>query len=93
MIQMNLFPICTKQVQTHRYRDKTCGCQGEGVGERDDWEFGISGWKVFYIECINNKVLLCNTGKYIQYPITKHNGKEKNRISLKLCPGSMLLLC
>ena len=42
----------------------------------------------------NNKVLLYNTGKYIQYPVTNHNGKEKkNRISLKLCSGSMLLLC
>ena len=31
MIQMTLV---TKQEHTHRHRDKTCGCQGEGeVGE------------------------------------------------------------
>ena len=27
------------------------------------------------IECIN-KVLLYNTGNYIQYPVINHNGKE-----------------
>ena len=25
---------------------------------------------------INNKVLLCSTGHYVQYPVIKHNGKE-----------------
>ena len=25
---------------------------------------------------INNKVLLCSTGNYIQYLVIKHNGKE-----------------
>ena len=29
-----------------------------------DWEFGV------------NKILLYSTGKYIQYPVVNHNGKE-----------------
>ena len=50
--------------------------KGEGVGGGMDWEFGISRCKLLYIEWINNKVLLCSTGNYIQYPVINHNGKE-----------------
>ena len=37
------------------------------VGRRrgKDWEFGISRYKLLYIEWINNKVLLYSTGNYI----------------------------
>ena len=35
----------------------------EGHGERMDWDFGISRYKLFYTEGINNKVLLYSTGK------------------------------
>ena len=28
--------LSTKQKQTHRHRDQTCGCQGGG-GEREGW--------------------------------------------------------
>ena len=49
-------------------------------GERDeggiDWEFGISRYKLLYIEWINNKVLLYSTENYIQYPVINHNRKE-----------------
>ena len=45
--------------------------KGEG-----EWEFGISRYKLLYIGWINNKVLLCSTENYIQYPVTNHNGKE-----------------
>ena len=41
-----------------------------------DWEFGISRCKLLYIGWINNKVLLYSTGKYIQYPVINHHGKE-----------------
>ena len=43
---------------------------------RADWEFGISRCKLVYIGWINNKVLLYNPGKYTQYPVINHNGKE-----------------
>ena len=74
MTQLNL-PM--KQKQTHRHREQTCGCQGgDGVGREMDWELGISRCKPLYREWINNKVLQYSTGKYIQYPVINHNGKE-----------------
>ena len=44
MIQINL---STKQKQTHRHREQTCGCQGgRGDEEGTDWEFGVSRLKL-----------------------------------------------
>ena len=40
-----------------------------------DWEFGISGCKLSYINWIN-RVLLHSTGNYIQHPVINHSGKE-----------------
>ena len=71
MTQMHL---STRQKQTNRHKEQTCGCQGDGGGM--DWEFGISRCKLLYIEWKNNKVLLYSTGNYIQYPGINHNGKE-----------------
>ena len=51
----------------------------EGGGGGIDWEFGISRCQLLYIEWINNKVLLCSTGNYIQYPVINHNGKEHEK--------------
>ena len=39
----------------------------QGIPGKKDWEFGISICKLLYVEWINNKVLLCGTGNYIQY--------------------------
>ena len=39
MMQMNL---STKQKQTHRHREQTCGWR-EGGGRGTDWEFGFDG--------------------------------------------------
>ena len=66
--------VSTKQKQTHRYIEQTCGYQGVGGG--NDWEFGISRCKLLYRGWINSKVLLYGTGNYIQYPVINHNGKE-----------------
>ena len=41
-----------------------------------DWEFGVGRRKLLYLEWINNKLLMCSTGNYIQYPIINYN--EKN---------------
>ena len=30
----------TKQKQTHRHREQTCGCQGGEGGAGMEWEFG-----------------------------------------------------
>ena len=45
MTQMN---ISTKQKQTHRYTEQTCGYQAWGRdGGGKDWEFGINRCKIY----------------------------------------------
>ena len=44
MTQKNL---STKQKQTHRCREQTCGCPGQGVM---DWEFGINRCKLYRMD-------------------------------------------
>ena len=39
-------------------------------------ELEISRYKLLNTEKMNNKVLLYNTGNYIEYPVIDHNGKE-----------------
>ena len=41
-----------------------------------DWEFGISRYKLLYIEWISNKFLMYSTENYIQYPVISHNKRE-----------------
>ena len=83
MIQVNL---SVKQKQTHRQREQTWDRQREWCGGGMDWEFGISRCKLLYIEWINNKVLVCNTGNYIQYPVISHNRKDmKKNIYIYAC--------
>ena len=61
----------------YRYREQTCSCQGEeDSAEGKDWELEISRCKLLYIGWINSKVVLYSTGKYNQYPVINHNGKE-----------------
>ena len=48
----------------------------EDGGGGKDWECGISRCKLLYTGWMNNKVLLYNTGNYIQCPVINHNGKE-----------------
>ena len=45
-------------------------------GEELKQKFGIIRCKLVHIGWINNKVLLCSTGNYIQYPVINHNRKE-----------------
>ena len=59
--------------------------RGSGVRGEKIWEFGISICKLLHIECINNKVLLYNTGNYIQYPVIYHNGKEYIKQHVYIC--------
>ena len=79
---MNLF---TKQKQTHRHRKQTYGYQRGRGWSGMDWEFGISRRKLLYREWINNKVLLCGIGNYIQYLVTNYNGKEYEKEYVYIC--------
>ena len=48
--------LSMKQTPTHRYREHTCGCQGQGRGT--GWESGIGRCKLLFIEWTNNKARL-----------------------------------
>ena len=52
--------------------------KGEGFGRGMEWEVGVSGCKLLYMEGINNKALLYSTENYTQCPVVNHNGKEYN---------------
>jgi len=62
--------LSTKQKQSHRHKERTSGCQGEGGRE------GRLTCKILYIGQIKNKALLHCTGNSIQYPVINHNRKE-----------------
>ena len=48
--------ISMKQKQNHGHRENIGGSQGgTGSGGGMDWEFGISRYKLVYIEGINNR--------------------------------------
>ena len=84
--------LSTKQKQTHRLREQTCGCQvGDGGGM--DWEYGISRCKLLYTEWLNNKVLLYSTGNYIQYLMINHNGEEYEKEYIYVCVCITESLC
>ena len=45
----------------------------ERTGGEKDSESGISRCKLLYTGWVSNKVLLCRTGNFIQYPVIKQN--------------------
>ena len=55
--------LSMKQKQTHRHRETMWLARGREGGGEMDWEFRRC--KPLYIEWINNKVLLYNTGTII----------------------------
>ena len=73
MAQMNL---STKQKQTHRHGEQTCGCQGEGGRSGMDGEFGVSICKQLgHLDWISSEVLLYSTGNTIQSLGIEHDGR------------------
>ena len=67
--------LSTKQKQTHRHGEQTCGCQGGGGGSGMDWEFGVGRCKLLHLEWISNEILLYSTGKNIQSLGIEHDGR------------------
>ena len=55
--------LSTKQKETHRHREQTCGCR-EG-GSRMDWEFAVSRGKLLHTGWIHSRVLPYSTGNCI----------------------------
>ena len=60
--------------QTLRHREQACDYQ-EGAWDQQ-MQIYIYIYIYIYIGWKNNKVLLCSTGNYIQYPMINQNGKE-----------------
>ena len=49
-----------KQIQPHRFREQTYGCQGEGCVGRDR-EFGMDLYILLYLKSVTNKDLWYGT--------------------------------
>ena len=62
MIQRNLL---TKQKETHRLREQTCHCYGEGWGEGIR-TFGMDMYTQVYLKGMTNKDLLYSTRNSVQ---------------------------
>ena len=58
--------------------------KGEEWSEKD--ELGVWGRCKLHLEWINNKVLLCSSGNYIQYPGINHNEKNTKK-KVYMCLG------
>ena len=50
--------------------------EGEGLGGGKGWGFRMRRCRLFYREWVDSKILLHNTGTYIQCSLINHNGKE-----------------
>ena len=72
MAQMNL---STKRKRTHRHREQTCGCQGDGRMSGMDCKFGVGRCKLLLVESISSEVLLYSTGNCIQSRGIDHDGR------------------
>ena len=75
-----LIPIWNRN-RSQSWRTDLWLLRGRRVGEwesgrGEDWEFGISRYKLVYIGSINHKILVYSTGNYIPYPVK--NIMEKN---------------
>ena len=47
--------LAAEKKQTHGHEGDTCGCQGGEGGNGMDWEFGVSRYKLLYLEWISNE--------------------------------------
>ena len=49
--------VSTRQKQTLRHREQTCGCQREGRGKGRTWEQGVGRCQLLHLEWINDTPL------------------------------------
>ena len=71
--------LSTKQKQTHRHGEPTCGFQGRQGKSEMDWEFGVSRCKPLHLEWISKRVLLYSTGDYIQSLVIEHDRRQNEK--------------
>ena len=53
--------LSTEKKKNHGHGEQIYVCQGVG-GSGMDWEFGVSRYKLLYLEWISNEILLHSTG-------------------------------
>ena len=77
--------LSTKQKQTYRHGEQTCGCQGGGGKKWDEW--GVWGWQMraITIRMISNEVLLYRIGNYIKSLGIDHNGRQYQKKNMYMC--------
>ena len=68
--------LSTKQKQTRRHREKTCGCHGGG-GSGVDWEFGVSRCKLLHLEWVKTLRSYCTAQGTIS-SLLRQTMMEKN---------------
>ena len=79
--------VSSKQKQTQKHREHTCGCQREGKKRGMRWEHGVGRRQLLHLEWINNMILGCSTGNYSQSFGINHSGKEsKNNVYICRTP-------
>ena len=67
---------------THRLREPTYGCQGEGQEQAIAGEFEINMYTLLYFKWIANKILLYGTGNSAQSYVATWMGREFGRESI-----------
>ena len=82
MIEINLFIK-----QTHRFRERTYGCQGERLGGRESWGVWMCRYTLLHLKWIINKDLLtvqqstyCTLFNVMWHPGWKQNLGENGHI-------------
>ena len=56
--------------------------QGEREWGKMDREFGVSRYKLIYLEWISNEVLLQRTSNYSQSLLIEHDGRQQEKKSV-----------
>ena len=68
--------LSTKQKQTHRHREQTCGCQGVGVVGRDGQGFGDYQMQAIIYRMDKQQGPTAQHWELYSIYVINHNGKE-----------------
>ena len=53
---------------------------GGGGGSGRDWDLGVKGCKLLFLEWINNEIVLCSTENYVYLFTMQHDKARKNYV-------------
>ena len=66
--------------ENHGLGEQTCGCQGGGGWSGMYEVLGDNRCKLLPLEWINNEILLCSTGNYVQSLMMEHDNVRKQNV-------------